>query len=104
MVVGALVLPRLRNVLGTAPGAPTASAARPRGMRIEEDRASAFEPVLAYARGETAAGLATAPSTLARRLSQVGSVTDWAPMVGSMPAPAEQGPAPVLFGLTGHWR
>jgi hypothetical protein len=101
MIAGALVLPKLRDALGTAPGAPTAMT-RPRGLALAQDRESAFEPVLAYARGETTPG--TAPSTIGRKLSQVGSVTDWAPMVGSMPAPAEQGPAPVLFGLTGHWR
>jgi hypothetical protein len=43
-------------------------------------------------------------SSLSRRLAQVGTVTDWQPLVGALPASPDGGPAPVLFGLTGHWK
>jgi hypothetical protein len=37
-------------------------------------------------------------------MAQVGAVTDWAPLVGALPASPDSGPSPVLFGVTGHWK
>jgi hypothetical protein len=98
MIAGAIALPALRRTLAPSPASPTAPGkveASARGALALNDEAPA---------PATAAEPATAPSTLGRRLSQVGGVTDWQPLVGALPAPAEQGPSPVLFGLTGHWR
>ena len=40
----------------------------------------------------------------ARGSRRWAAVTDWQPLVGALPASADGGPAPVLFGLTGHWK
>ncbi|HXI58722.1 MAG TPA: hypothetical protein VNO55_21795, partial [Polyangia bacterium] len=41
---------------------------------------------------------------LLRHLDNVVHVTDWSPLVGALPAPSDEGPAPLLFGVTGRWR
>jgi hypothetical protein len=102
MIAGAFVLPKLRNMLGPT-GAPAGKTARARGTRrvavAETEGGAVSDDVEQEVGGETAE-----ESLLGRKLAQVGSVTDWAPMVGAMPAAAETGPAPVLFGVTGHWK
>ncbi|HVR04295.1 MAG TPA: hypothetical protein VMT47_19305 [Polyangia bacterium] len=105
MLVGALVLPRLRRSL--TPSGPTASAS----TAPRDPDASAPEGGGAHAgarhaeRGVgTGAGSDSDGSSLSRRLAQVGTVTDWQPLVGALPVSPDGGPAPVLFGLTGHWK
>jgi len=107
--VGALVLPTLRRVLAPSAGAPAASEdveARTLALNDADDAPDADVHGRAAAKHGAPAAVApaTEPSSLASRLSQVGGVTDWQPLVGALPAPSEQGPAPVLFGVTGHWR
>jgi hypothetical protein len=100
MITGALVLPKLRRALAPST-APSGKTARARGaQRLAAERGEIGDDVTSAVDGDDDE---VGPS-LGHELAQVGSVTDWAPMVGAMPAPAETGPAPVLFGVTGHWR
>jgi hypothetical protein len=91
MIAGALALPRLRRATSSS-GATTAPSAGP--VDVPQTPVAARE--------DDDGGLA--PSSVSRRLAQVGSVTDWAPLVGALPASPDTGPAPVLFGVTGHWK
>jgi hypothetical protein len=104
MVVGALVLPRLRRAL--APSQPTTAALAPTGgdATDTEPGAVADASTAAAAADRPATRAALEGSSLGRKLAQVGSVTDWQPLVGALPASPDGGPAPVLFGLTGHWK
>jgi hypothetical protein len=101
MVVGALVLPRLRRAL--APTQPTSTA-----LALDDpDDDSSPAPPAPSARGLSHPRKSPAvddSSSLSRRLSQVGSVTDWQPLVGALPVSQDGAPAPVLFGVTGHWK
>jgi hypothetical protein len=107
MVVGALVLPRLRRAL-TPSGSPTAELWSPTGGDAaaaesgDAETAAGTKASTMSARSSTS--LALEGSSLSRKLSQVGSVTDWQPLVGALPASPDGGPAPVLFGLMGHWK
>ncbi|HTA20185.1 MAG TPA: hypothetical protein VK989_12890, partial [Polyangia bacterium] len=101
MIAGALVLPRLHSAMAAratalsdrAPAGSTASEPVPGALAQNDD-----------ARGTPAENGATEQSSLAHRMSQVGEVTDWAPLVGALPASPDSGPSPVLFGVTGHWK
>jgi hypothetical protein len=100
MFVGALVLPRLRHAL--SPSTPTALG-EPRGGDASETEPGAVADASTSARGpSTRASLEG--SSFSRKLAQVGSVTDWQPLVGALPVSSDGAPAPVLFGLTGHWK
>jgi hypothetical protein len=102
MITGAFVLPKLRRMIVPS-GAPPVKTAR--GRRTHRSASAETEPgAVAAEAPEELESEPTEESLLGRKLAQVGSVTDWAPMVGAMPAPAETGPAPVLFGVTGHWK
>jgi len=78
-----------------APSGSTASEPAPGALAQNDDARGAPAP---------AENGATEQSSLARRMSQVGAVTDWAPLVGALPASPDSGPSPVLFGVTGHWK
>jgi hypothetical protein len=102
MVVGALVLPRLRRALGprtTALEVPAAGL--PEGTETE---AEPVDGVATSAARPARPRVALEGVSLSRKISEVGSVTDWQPLVGALPASPDGGPAPVLFGVTGHWK
>jgi hypothetical protein len=105
MVVGALVLPRLRRALAMR---QTAALVVPEaGDAVETDAASSTSDVTgpaAKAPAARPARVALEGTSLSRKLSEVGAVTDWQPLLGALPASPDGGPAPVLFGLMGHWR
>lgn len=103
MVVGALVLPSLRRRLAPSGGA-AASLEAPRGGDATETERGDVADASTSASGPAGARVALEGSSLGRKLSQVGSVTDWQPLMGALPASPDGGPAPVLFGLMGHWR
>jgi hypothetical protein len=104
MVTGALVLPRIRRALGPSGSTSTSAAlAAPEGSAASETEPGAGPEVATSAAGR-AARAEIEGSPLGRKLAQVGSVTDWQPLVGALPASPDGGPAPVLFGLTGHWK
>jgi len=69
------------------------------------DRVTTSADVLGWKdRGGRAARL-----DLGRTLRRAIEVTDWAPMVGALPAPAGTGPGPegalpLMVGVTGLWR
>jgi hypothetical protein len=100
MVVGALVLPRLRRALG--PRAATLEV--PRSTGSDETEPEAVGGVATSAAGPTGKALALEEVSLSRRVSEVASISDWQPLVGALPASPDGGPAPVLFGVTGHWK
>jgi hypothetical protein len=100
MIVGALVLPRLRRALGPR----TTALEIPEASDASETEPDAAGGVSTSAAGPPPARLAVEGSSLSRKLSAVGSVTDWQPLVGALPASPDGGPAPVLFGVTGHWK
>ncbi|HVU49941.1 MAG TPA: hypothetical protein VHL80_04600 [Polyangia bacterium] len=101
MIVGALVLPRLRRAL--EPHA-TAALAVPEASDATEADPADVDGLATSAPGPARPRLALEGTSLSRKISQVGSVTDWQPLVGALPASPDGGPAPVLFGVTGHWK
>jgi hypothetical protein len=104
MITGALVLPRLRKMIASAdPSGPPRARRRAAGEDAEPETAQQVDGDVERPRGH-AADDQPEGSTMSRRLAQVGTVTDWAPLVGALPASPDTGPAPVLFGLTGHWK
>ena len=104
MVVGALVLPRLRRALGPRTAAlelPQSTAQN--GTEVETEP-EAVGGVATSAPGPAGKHLELEKVSLSRKVSEVASISDWQPLVGALPASPDGGPAPVLFGVTGHWK
>jgi len=94
MGVGAWALPRLRALRARNAGPPSPEA----------DREDEGDSHVHAARRRAEEGRSD-QSPFQRRLAAVVEVTDWSPLVGAMPAPAEtNAPAPFLFGVLGHLR
>jgi hypothetical protein len=109
MIAGALVLPRLRKAIASnddgGPTGATRARRHPAAGDTEPETAEALDSGGAdVGRPRSTDASDPTESTVSRRLAQVGAVTDWAPLVGALPASPDTGPAPVLFGLTGHWK
>jgi len=98
------VLPRLRRM------ATSSSVAWRRAVEARAVRAWRFEdrvPDRVLLSSEVIDALDTPDASrgLWRRLTSLVEVTEWAPLVGALPAGADAvGPPPLLFGVTGLWR
>jgi hypothetical protein len=100
MIVGALVLPRLRRAVGPR----TATLEVPQSTAPDETEPEAVGGVATPAPGRAGKHLELEKVSLSRKVSEVASISDWQPLVGALPASPDGGPAPVLFGVTGHWK
>jgi hypothetical protein len=103
MVTGALVLPRLRKYAAQKSQVAwmRMQSSAVRGVRFEERAPDKL--VLSSQLLDAPNGPGATPSLL-RRLSSIVDVTQWAPMIGALPAGQDTGPPPLLFGVTGLWK
>jgi hypothetical protein len=107
LLAGAIVLPHLRTT-----SAPVAQMSRDRSrpatreasetLTAENDDDAPVSSVTLWERAR-AGQAAVGPR---RKASDLLHITQWMPVVGSLPAPAQgnAGPPPFVFGLSGLWR
>jgi hypothetical protein len=107
MLGGSFFLPRLRKVRTSGNAAPLQTSFatfRSRRSRALRGFSGGVPGHLMLSSEILEAADGPGRSHPLRRLAQIVEITDWAPLVGALPAPAETGPPPMLFGLTGRWK